>query len=241
METSGDIDIARLQSAPLWPDENPFATEWTDLKTRLIADATSDEPRSADWLFWIDWYEGLLEGRAQNIDMLLEIVATDKIDWEATPREANEVIALIVERFGLLGRVTDLEKSLENHLSTVATLKQRSDNNPPELVDLDAEARNLEVLKLYKAAQDVKEELSLQDPDPNRLRKFGNALMSAASACAKYVLGKFDKGLDEAVKVAGKAVGGLGVTYAGAQTETAKVIGSEVVALAEKLIAAIGG
>lgn len=101
LERAGDIDIARLQSAPLWPDKNRLATQWTDLKAKLIADATSNDPRSADWSFWIDWYEGLLEGRAQNIDMLLEIVTTDKIDWEAPPREVNEVIAGIVERYAL--------------------------------------------------------------------------------------------------------------------------------------------
>ena len=79
-EGAGGIDIARLQFASLWPDENPLAPEWEDLKAKLIADATSDDPYSADWSFWIDWYEGLLEGRAQNIYMLLEIVTTDKID-----------------------------------------------------------------------------------------------------------------------------------------------------------------
>ena len=95
VEGAGGTDSARLQSAPLWPDENPLASEWEDLKAKLIADATSDDPHSADWSFWIDWYEGLLEGRAQNIDMLLEIITTDKIDWEAPPREVNEAIALI--------------------------------------------------------------------------------------------------------------------------------------------------
>ena len=99
----GGIDIARLQSAPLWPDENLLASEWEDLKAKLIEDATSDDPRSADWSFWIDWYEGLLEGRTQNIDMLLEIATTDKINWEAPPREVNEAIAGIVLDFEVKG------------------------------------------------------------------------------------------------------------------------------------------
>ena len=133
LEASGDIDIARLQSAPLWPDENPFAKRWADLKAKLIADATSDDPRSADWSFWIDWYDGLLEGRAQNIDMLLEIVSTDKIDWEAPPREVNEVIAGIVERYRTQTKINQTKITQSQIQRTKSAIQENRNALPPTL------------------------------------------------------------------------------------------------------------
>lgn len=118
LEGAGDIDIARLQSAPLWQGESPLETDWADLKAELISDATSDDSRGADWSFWIDWYERLLEGRAQNIDMLLEIVTSDKINWKA-PSLVNKAISAIFNEFerpelhAALIQMADLQLALE--------------------------------------------------------------------------------------------------------------------------------
>lgn len=99
MEETGEIDIIGLQSEPLWLYENPLVKEWEQLKARLLADATSDCSRGGDWSFWIDWYEGLLEGRVQNTAIIIEIVTTDEIDWKASPRVVNKAISKIVENF----------------------------------------------------------------------------------------------------------------------------------------------
>ena len=52
----------------LWDgDENPLSQDWEELKSRLGAYA------DADWSFWINWYDDLLQGREPNWDMLYEV------------------------------------------------------------------------------------------------------------------------------------------------------------------------
>ena len=80
-----------LAELPLFPDGLP---EWIQAYVRRLAN-------TPEWFFWLDWYEGLLEGREQNWPLLLEIAAQDNGFWQASDSEVNARIAEIVERHAL--------------------------------------------------------------------------------------------------------------------------------------------
>ncbi len=81
---------------PLWPDPDPdeIAEMWQTAQTRLTKD------RRADWRSWIDWYNALLEGRPQDLDMLTEIALIPNVDWHKGPAHVNAMIAGIVQAKG---------------------------------------------------------------------------------------------------------------------------------------------
>ena len=50
------------------------------------------------WSFWLDWYLRLLDGRAQNWPLLLEIATQDDAFWQGSDPKINARIAAIAER-----------------------------------------------------------------------------------------------------------------------------------------------
>lgn len=48
--------------------------------------------RSKTWTFWIDWYEGLLEGRAPDWALWREVALIENKVWEAGPEAVAEAI-----------------------------------------------------------------------------------------------------------------------------------------------------
>ena len=99
-----DADIAFLNGGgqvveprPLWPGPVPdeIAKMWEIAQTRLTQDHT------ADWCFWIDWYNALLEGRPQDLKMLTEIALILDADWKQGPAHVNAMIADIAARHSI--------------------------------------------------------------------------------------------------------------------------------------------
>lgn len=80
--------VSAAMSAPLWDGERPerFAGFWADMKKDWSADL-------AVWGFWIDWYEGLLEGRAPDWALWREVALIPNEVWKAGP----EAVALAIE------------------------------------------------------------------------------------------------------------------------------------------------
>jgi len=85
-----------IDVAPLIDGEFVTIPDWAVVREKLLND--SDPKHGADWSFWIEWYDKILRGDAQDWDMLYEIAVSQDIDWEATPREVNAAIARIVEK-----------------------------------------------------------------------------------------------------------------------------------------------
>ncbi len=82
---------------PLWPASLPgdAAEMWETAQTLLSQD------HKADWRFWIDWYNALLEGRPQDLNMLAEIALIPDDDWAKGPAHANAMIAEIAARHNI--------------------------------------------------------------------------------------------------------------------------------------------
>ncbi len=78
---------------PLWHGESSvFAHIWPSIKK-------SWQFAENDWSFWIEWYQAILDGRPQNIDMLTEIALIPSKDWEMGEDHVNGMIAGIVKRY----------------------------------------------------------------------------------------------------------------------------------------------
>ncbi len=95
-------DCEALQAGPIpenWPlwaeDRDPFADLWAEVKAGLGDTAK-------DWQFWIDWYESMLHGAPQNIDMLEEIALIDDAVWKNGPEAVNAAIAGIRLKYAVL-------------------------------------------------------------------------------------------------------------------------------------------
>ena len=85
-----------IDIAPLWDGAHPLDADWQTLQDRMRTD-----PGGADWSFWINWYQGILDGVPQNWPLLREIATTDRIDWDAPAKEVNDTINGIVEAYAL--------------------------------------------------------------------------------------------------------------------------------------------
>ncbi len=99
------MNVSSLENWPLWQDgEDPFAAVWDDVKSTLGTAAK-------DWQFWIDWYESMLHGAPQNIDMLEEIALIDDAVWKDGLEAVNAAIAGIQGKY--LSQKAPLAERLE--------------------------------------------------------------------------------------------------------------------------------
>lgn len=81
---------------PLWHDlgmPKPLEEAWNILRDELVS-------QSDYWLFWVSWYESLLEGASIDWNLFYEIASTlTKKDWETSPREVYDKIKEIESRY----------------------------------------------------------------------------------------------------------------------------------------------
>ena len=98
----------------------------------------SDPKHGADWSFWVEWYDKIQRGDAQDWDMLYEIAVSQDINWEASPREVNEAIARIVEKFqepklfAAKKQIEDLDAALILEKQLRAELEEQFENEKTE-------------------------------------------------------------------------------------------------------------
>ena len=90
-----------MLSQPLWP-ERADLMGWAELK-RKVAETNETKP-SIDWLFWVQWYDALMQGKVRSDrkwEMLKEIALIDNEYWEKGPAHVNPMIDQIVDRYAL--------------------------------------------------------------------------------------------------------------------------------------------
>ena len=125
-----------IDVAPLIDGEFVTIPDWAVVREKLLND--SDPKHGADWSFWIEWYDKILRGDAQDWDMLYEIAVSQDIDWEATPREVNAAIARIVEKFqepklfAAKKQIEDLDAALILEKQLRAELEEQFENEKTE-------------------------------------------------------------------------------------------------------------
>lgn len=84
IELRGAEDVMR---GPLWNGDVPKSLQnyWAAIQTERSKDAKT-------WGFWIDWYQGLLEGRRPDRAMWREVTLIDDAIWQMGPEAVAEAI-----------------------------------------------------------------------------------------------------------------------------------------------------
>ena len=80
--------VAGVMKAPLWNGEAPeeLIADWHVIRNERSKDMKV-------WGFWIDWYEGLLAGRAPDWELWREVALIDDAIWQMGPEAVAEAIA----------------------------------------------------------------------------------------------------------------------------------------------------
>ncbi|MBN8292613.1 hypothetical protein JI664_11625 [Rhodobacter sp. NTK016B] len=121
LEAGTDLNAVRL-----WPEENPFESQWSEIR-----DTLSDQ--GPGWHFWLDWYDKALKGEAQDWDLLTKIALIDDADWDKPEAEVNALIAGIVHEHRSQAtkppdppQITDVERSHIQLVLATPTASRRS-------------------------------------------------------------------------------------------------------------------
>lgn len=81
--------LGRIENLRLWPNKNPLADVWRDIRNKLLA-------QGEGWRFWVDWYDNALLGRPQDIPLLTKIARIDAADWDKGSVHVNALIQQII-------------------------------------------------------------------------------------------------------------------------------------------------
>ncbi|MGR3323391.1 MAG: hypothetical protein ACU0DK_15840 [Pseudooceanicola sp.] len=162
-----------------------------------------------DWTFWIDWYDGLLEGRAMPRDLLTEVARIPAEDWlnRANPGHVNRMIAAIYRRHRLRAEASELRQGLADAGIVTASADMRGHNNPPELIagESDQAMLSRSLLTVAQAAEAAEDELEKDEPNAIALSSAARKLASAAKAALYYLAQKTDVFLDAFAKQMGSS------------------------------------
>ena len=91
---SNGVSPPALFGRKLWSASNLFEAKWLSLRSAI---STSDTYH----IFWIDWYQRILDGRLQNWEMLEEIALIDPEDWDKGAEHVNGLVAGIQARYAV--------------------------------------------------------------------------------------------------------------------------------------------
>ena len=160
-----------------------------------------------------------------------------------------QAVALQTEVFKKTFSLRQQAEHLTENLSTLhvnaASAAKRSHNQPPELV-VDVQAISAGVTLIWEQVEQAAVELDKPRPDPSRLKKIGEALLSAVAGILRYAGSVVDEGFRAGAKAAGTAIGKWGtgalIVSVTATTEPATSFAQGLKELAELLIrASMGG
>ncbi len=213
---SADIDLISAEqdvfSAALWPTGQPLWLE--KLAEEIINTLRNSEGN--EWSFWLKWWDGVLSGNQVNWTIQYDIATIANDIWNSGPETVAAVIALIEERFDLKAQVVALKEQLRQ--STLVNSPQsaspahRAHNQPPELVEVEAEVRR-EVTIIWAALDEIDTELAKRDLAPSVLKRIGKVLIDAATRILAYCGSLADTTLKAAAVAIGTAGGMAGFAY----------------------------
>ncbi len=184
----------------LWPEsEMPSAMEsdWSGLKRRWNED-------DADWSFWIDWYERILNGTPMDWDLVFQIATgvTDT-EWEGGQAIVGPKVAEICAAHQVELLAKDIAGSA--YLAQPGT-PGMGHNAPPSLIDDDVSAKAPETL-IWIAAGTLRDEARSDTPGKSNVQKAVGVLIAALQASGLWVAQKVDKAITDAAGAFGRTFG----------------------------------
>ena len=181
----------------LWSDVSQpesLSAGWAALQRQWDAD-------DANWSFWIEWYEAILNGIPMPWELTHRIaLEVTEAEWDAGQTVVAERIATIRLQFELEHEIANLKEQLTQRSSHPA--HSRKHNNPPPLDD-DPQLATDVVSKIWVEIAAIEDELAKEVKIPSKLQAAANALWEITKKIATYCGGKIDTTLEEAAKVVG--------------------------------------
>lgn len=202
---------------------------WRDLKSEDQADALRFFDNWYEWagkngVFWREWYQGFLDGKPLDWELQRQVALIDNAIWEAGSEAVAKEIEKIRAKFDLEERISELEVDLRR---ATANRHGIGGNMPPEMPN-DAPIAQ-ELLIVWHPLDNLKDEITKDDPDPKLLHKIIEALVVSLKRGLVWCLKKGDLIIDTAIKWAIPA-GGTG--YLALNPEKLEV----VISAAKKLL-----
>ena len=180
---------------------------WRDLISEDQADALRFFDNWYEWAgkngaFWREWYQGFLDGKPLDWELQRRVALIDDAIWKAGPEAVAEEIEKIRAKFDLEKRIENLEAELRR-----ATVNRHGigGNKPPEMLDKSPIAQ--ELIIVWQPLEDLKEEISKEDPDPKHLQTIIKTLVTVMKKGFAWCLKKGNLIVDTAIKWAFPASG----------------------------------
>ena len=195
-------DVLQL---PLWPDTPPDWFTQADRETRAI---WAENPEH--WDFWTRWWDAAIAGTPLDWDLQRDIALIPDEVWQQGPGPVAVEIARLEELHNLRRELAELKQRIEQPeqvIEAIAGADLRGHNNPPELIETPAELRETLVV-VWEELREAERELANPLPETGRLRRTGQAILSAAKSIAAYCLAVGNTVVKSAATVVGVALGG---------------------------------
>lgn len=117
----------------LWPDANPYAALWTNLRLKTMS---AENGQGGDWQFWVDWYEQMLDpiNNKPDWELLKKVALIEPEVWDTGPEAVSAAIAKIQRDFAKQGKINDQNASSseqQKHSSVRSSMEQNRRDIPP--------------------------------------------------------------------------------------------------------------
>jgi hypothetical protein len=193
-----------FDSLPLWPFPHPRARAWGNHREEMLA-------LGPEWRFWAEWYDNSFHGHLQDWDLLTKVALIDSAAWDKGTDHVNALIQKITVQHRLMGEARALKVEFAQLKNKLQSIRHRSHNNPPELVD-EAVAAKTEVLLIWYSLDEAEKELRKPNPDLGSLTKIGRVIFRAISIISVYCASLGDLAVRSSVK--GAAIGTTAILVA---------------------------
>ncbi|WP_299828335.1 hypothetical protein [uncultured Roseobacter sp.] len=175
----------------LWPKQyrvDDVEHAWDALKSQWKAD-------DADWSFWIEWYEAILNGTPLPWDLTQRIALelTDE-QWEAGQETVARRISEIRAAFEV--------QTLANEVAEAAYLAQpgkpgMGHNRPPSVIDEDLPSQAHETI-IWAATDELRTQAQAKTPAPSRIKRALSLIAGVLKASGLWVAGTVATGISVA-------------------------------------------
>lgn len=202
-DTESLVDGANLFATPLWLGATPpYEDPWPKVRQAW-------EKRGLGWAFWVDWYQAILDGRPQKIEMLTEVALIPSEHWDKGADHVNGIIAGIVDRFRVKAAANALLSFVEANPIPQSMIGH---NNPPEAI-VDETALRDALSMVFGAALNIKIEVGKPNTSKAVLEEEKEKVDGVLRLVGLWLGGKLDTVADEAAKKLGAALGIALVAY----------------------------
>lgn len=168
-----------MWTQPLWQQS---ILQPIGVRQSVLEFVTHHDPTNNSWKFWIEWYQGILDGEPLDWNLQREVALIPDADWDKGPAHIASLINPIWERYKLKERIKELEALLPKDKKARHGIG--GNNPPPEFEDITSPEQFISIS--YAAIDVLKGEIEETEPDKTLLQWAINALGHVLKAIGKY-------------------------------------------------------